>query len=102
MMLMTCIAKEFSKATGFPTIITMVLSGFLIGVIADQQEFISEISEKWEKISLNLAFTLFYPGTIFLVGYLADFYMFKKEFWKITILGSLGSILNIFFMKIIL
>jgi hypothetical protein len=38
----------------------------------------------------DFTINIFYTSNLFMLGYMADFYVFKREFYNIWILGTVG------------
>lgn len=59
-------------------------------------------STGFDKVTNNYYFTLFFPCNIFMLGFMADYHVFRREKYNVWILGVAVYWLNVFFTKYII
>lgn len=76
--------------------------GFNVGMFCFYSDSIEMDITGFDKITNNYYFTLFFPCNIFMLGYMADYHVFRREAYNVWILGCVAYWINMVFTKYIL
>lgn len=63
-----------------------IISGILFNLWDKEDLYQEDIDFLTNDFTINI----FYTSNLFMLGYMADFYVFKREFYNIWILGTVG------------
>lgn len=97
-----CIGHEVYKKYRFPRTIFQMAIGFITGLIMFYTNTIHLDFTGFDKITNNYYFALFFPCNIFMLGYMADYHVFKREVYNVWILGVAAYWINTIFTKYVL
>jgi NhaP-type Na+/H+ or K+/H+ antiporter len=93
---------QMQKHFGIPHLISNLTAGVLLGLWAEANGYFEYSMDDLDKLFGTYSdyyFFFFVPTSTFMNGYLADFHMFRREFYNVWILSSINYWITLFLVK---
>ena len=100
--LVGCYGHEIYKKFRLLRTVTMMSFGLLSGYIALRSDQLDVTHKEFHDLTNNFFFTLFFPCNIFMLGYTADYHIFRREVYNVWILGTIAYWIYMIIVKLIL